>query len=203
MDTRNRNIMDNDKIKKALEESAKVKLAIAETMIDAIAQVGRTLSATLKSGGKAIFCGNGGSAADSQHLATELVVRLSGEYNRRALGAIALTTDTSILTACSNDYGFDFIFSRQVEALGKPGDLFFAISTSGNSANVIKAVTAAKKIGIATVGLLGGSGGKLAAMVDFPLIVPSRDVQHIQESHITIGHIIIGLAESDFINDRS
>jgi len=195
--------MDIEKIRKALEESARVKLAIADSMTGAIATVGAKLSATLRSGGKAIFCGNGGSAADSQHLATELVVRLSGEHNRRALGAIALTTDTSILTACSNDYGFDYIFSRQVEALGKQGDLLFAISTSGNSPNIINAVTAAKKIGIATVGLLGGSGGKLATMVDFPLIIPSYDVQHIQESHIAIGHIIIGIAESDFIDDRS
>jgi D-sedoheptulose 7-phosphate isomerase len=195
--------MDINNIKRALEDSAKVKLAIAETMAPAIMQVGQILAASLKQGGKALFCGNGGSAADSQHLATELVVRLSSENNRQALGAIALTTDSSILTACANDYGFDYIFSRQVEALGRSGDILFAISTSGNSQNVINAVNAAKKLGITTVGFLGASGGKLAGLVDYPLIVPSNDVQHIQESHITIGHIIIGIAESDFINDRS
>jgi D-sedoheptulose 7-phosphate isomerase len=195
--------MDINNIKQALEDSAKVKLAIAEIMAPAILKVGQSLGASLKQGGKALFCGNGGSAADSQHLATELVIRLSSENNRRALGAIALTTDTSILTACSNDYGFDYIFSRQVEALGRADDILFAISTSGNSINVINAVNAAKKLGIETVGFLGGNGGKLASIVDYPLIIPSKDVQHIQESHITIGHIIIAIAESDFINDRS
>lgn len=195
--------MDIKNIKQALEESAKIKLVIAETMAPAILKVGQILAASLKQGGKALFCGNGGSAADSQHLATELVVRLSSENNRRALSAIALTTDTSILTACSNDYGFDYMFSRQVEALGKSGDILFAISTSGNSQNVINAVNAAKKLGITTVGFLGASGGKLAGIVDYPLIIPSNDVQHIQESHIAIGHIIIGIAESDFINGRS
>ena len=195
--------MDRLKIKRALEESATIKLKIAETMVDAIYQVGVELAQSLNRGGKALFCGNGGSAADSQHLATELVVRLSSENNRKALGGIALTTDSSILTACSNDFGFDNIFSRQVEALGKPDDILFAISTSGNSKNVINAVDSAKKIGLKTVGLLGGGGGKLAGKVDYPLIVPSSEVQHIQESHIAIGHIIIGIAESEIVDDRS
>jgi D-sedoheptulose 7-phosphate isomerase len=190
--------MDKSKVKKAFEDSAKVKLIIAETLVDDVYEAGLILAKSLKQGGKAMFCGNGGSAADSQHLATELVVRLSSENNRQALGGIALTTDSSILTACSNDYGFDYIFSRQVEALGKPGDILFAISTSGNSVNVINAVDSAKKAKVTTIGLLGAGGGKLAGIVDFPLIVPSNEVQHIQESHIAIGHIIIGIAESEF-----
>jgi D-sedoheptulose 7-phosphate isomerase len=172
-------------------------------MAESILAVASKLSQVLKDGGKALFCGNGGSAADSQHLATELVVRLSDKINRRALPAFALTTNSSIITACANDYGFDQIFSRQVEALGKPGDILFAISTSGNSTNVIKAVEAAKIMGVATVGFLGCGGGKLAGIVDYALTIPSSDTQRVQECHIAIGHIIIGAAEADFLNDRS
>lgn len=190
--------MGIDEIRKALGDSANVKLRMAESLAEKILEVSRKLSGALKNGGKAIFCGNGGSAADSQHLATELVVRLSSKNDRRALPAISLTTNSSILTACSNDYGFDQIFSRQVEAIGLKNDILFAISTSGNSQNVINAVKAAKEIGIATVGFLGGDGGKLAGLVDFPLLVPSGDTQRIQEGHITIGHIIIEQAEKDF-----
>jgi D-sedoheptulose 7-phosphate isomerase len=142
-----------------------------------------------------MFCGNGGSAADSQHLATELVVRLTGRFDRAALPAIALTTDTSILTACSNDYGFDYVFARQIEALGREGDMLFAISTSGKSPNVIKAVQTAKQKKILTVGMLGSDGGDLGTMVNYPLIVPSDDTMRIQETHIAIGHVIIQLLE--------
>jgi len=191
--------MGTDEIRKALRDSAAVKIAMAETLPEKILDVSKKLSTALKNGNKAVFCGNGGSAADSQHLATELVVRLSGKYNRQALPAIALTTNTSLLTACANDYGFDQIFSRQIEALGKKGDILFAISTSGNSVNVINAVKAAKEIGIKSVGFLGGDGGKLAGLVDYPLLVPSNDTQRIQEGHITIGHIVIELAERDFL----
>ena len=145
------NDMEIEKIKKALTESAKVKMMMADTMAERIGEVAEALAATIRSGGKAIFCGNGGSAADSQHLATELVVRLSGNNNRKALAAIALTTNSSILTACANDFGFDEIFARQIEALGAPGDILFAISTSGNSENVIRATKAAKRIGLVTV----------------------------------------------------
>ena len=190
--------MGIDEIKKALGDSANVKLRMAESLPEKILQVSQKLSGVLKNGGKAIFCGNGGSAADSQHLATELVVRLSSKNDRRALPAISLTTNSSILTACANDYGFDQIFSRQVEAIGLKNDILFAISTSGNSQNVVNAVKAAKEIGIATVGFLGGGGGQLAGLVDYPLLVPSRDTQRIQEGHITIGHIIIEQAEKDF-----
>jgi D-sedoheptulose 7-phosphate isomerase len=191
--------MNIEEIKKALRSSAELKLIVAETMAGQIGEAAERLATSIRGGGKAIFCGNGGSAADSQHLATELVVRLSSQNNRGALAAIALTTNTSILTACANDFGFDEIFSRQVEALGKPGDILFAISTSGNSENIVRAVQAAKKIGVISIGFLGCGGGKLAGLADLSLIIPSDDTQRIQECHIAIGHIIIGLAEKAFL----
>jgi D-sedoheptulose 7-phosphate isomerase len=187
--------MNLDEIKKALNDSAKVKMLMADTMAEQIADVANALSESIRSGGKAIFCGNGGSAADSQHLATELVVRLSGNNSRKALPAIALTTNSSILTACANDFGFDEIFARQIEALGASGDILFAISTSGNSENIVRAAKTAKRIDLITVGLLGCGGGKLAGLVDHALIVPSDDTQRIQEGHITMGHIIIANME--------
>jgi D-sedoheptulose 7-phosphate isomerase len=187
--------MNSDEIREALKGSAEIRMLMAETLAEKIAKAAEKLAEVIRNGGKAVFCGNGGSAADSQHLATELVVRLSGKNNRRALPAISLTTNTSILTACANDYGFDMVFSRQIEALGNKDDILFAISTSGNSENVVNAVKAAKEIGMATVGFLGCDGGKLTDMVDIPLMVPSDDTQRIQEGHITIGHIIIASME--------
>jgi D-sedoheptulose 7-phosphate isomerase len=187
--------MSIELIKAALKESADVKMKIAEQLPERVLDVVAALESCIKSGGKAMFCGNGGSAADSQHLATELVVRLTGRFERKALPALALTTDTSILTACSNDYGFDYVFARQIEALGREGDMLFAISTSGKSSNVIRAVETAAQNKILTVGMLGGDGGDLKNIVDHPLIVPSADTMRIQEAHITIGHIIIQLLE--------
>jgi D-sedoheptulose 7-phosphate isomerase len=149
----------------------------------------------LKNGGKILVMGNGGSAADSQHIAAEIVGRY--KRDRRGLPAIALTTDTSILTSVGNDFGFDYIFSRQVEALCNPADVVIGISTSGNSANVIKAIETAKQIGATTVALTGGTGGKLAAMCDFSLIMPSSDTPRIQEAHIFVGHSLCGLLEAD------
>ena len=192
--------MSIDKIKAALKESADLKLKVAEELSRKILDVATALTLCIKSGGKAMFCGNGGSAADSQHLATELVVRLTGRFDRAALPAIALTTDTSMLTACSNDFGFDYVFARQIEALGREGDMLFAISTSGKSPNVIKAVQTAKQKKILTVGMLGSNGGDLAAMVDHPLIVPSDNTMRIQEAHIAIGHVIISIVEKDLFS---
>ena len=192
--------MSIDKIKAALKESADLKLKVAEELSRKIFDVATALASCIKSGGKAMFCGNGGSAADSQHLATELVVRLTGRFDRAALPAIALTTDTSMLTACSNDFGFDYVFARQIEALGREGDMLFAISTSGKSPNVIKAVQTAKQKKILTVGMLGSNGGDLAAMVDHPLIVPSDNTMRIQEAHIAIGHVIISIVEKDLFS---
>lgn len=183
-------------IKKALKDSADLKMQVAELLPEKILKIAEALSSTIERGGKAMFCGNGGSAADSQHLATELVVRLTSQSDRRALPAMALTTDSSILTACSNDFGFETVFARQIEALGNKGDILFAISTSGNSPNVIKAVETAAKKDVVTVGMLGSGGGKLAAMTDYPLVIPSSDTQRIQEAHIVVGHIIIEMVES-------
>jgi D-sedoheptulose 7-phosphate isomerase len=180
-----------------LLESADVKKQLADKYVDDIAKAADICVKAIKNGGKIMLCGNGGSAADSQHLATELVVRLSGEFNRQALPAIALTTDTSTLTACANDFGFDQVFSRQVEALGKSGDILIAISTSGNSANVIKAVETAKRQDMHTIGFAGKNKGRLSELADMTIAVPSDNVQRIQEAHITVGHIIISLIERE------
>lgn len=147
----------------------------------------------VRSGGKILFCGNGGSAADAQHLAAELTGRY--EMERRAIAAIALTTDTSALTAISNDYSFQEAFARQVEALAKPGDVLFAISTSGNSANVLAAVRKAKSMGVRTIGLTGRGGGALVELCDLTLGVPADRANHIQEMHIAVGHMLCGLLE--------
>jgi D-sedoheptulose 7-phosphate isomerase len=169
-----------------------VERAAAELVepIDACAQL---LAAALGDGGKVLVMGNGGSAADAQHLAAELVGRFLLE--RRALPAIALTTDTSILTAVGNDYGFEAVFQRQVEALARPGDVVIGISTSGNSPNVLLALQAAKAIGCTTVGLLGRDGGKIALLVDLDLTVPAATTPAIQEVHAIIVHILCHLVE--------
>ena len=176
-----------------LEESARIKSALAGSKVSEIEQMVNTIIAALKKGGKVVFFGNGGSAADAMHLAGELVGHLKLE--RPAIPAIALTANTSIITAIANDDGYETVFSRQVEALVNKNDVVIAISTSGNSPNVIRAVTAAKAKGARTIGLTGGSGGKLAGVVDLALVVPSNDTQRIQEAHITIGHIICELVE--------
>lgn len=166
-----------------------------DPLLPQIAAVAQCMRDCLKNGGKILVMGNGGSAADSQHIAAEIVGRY--KRDRRGLPAIALTTDTSILTSVGNDFGFDFIFSRQVEALCNPADVVIGISTSGNSANVVKAIETAKQIGATTVALSGGTGGKLATMCDFNLIMPSSDTPRIQEAHIFVGHSLCGLLEAD------
>jgi len=182
-------------IQSELIESSKVMTKIAETCLTDIKSSAETMAICLKSGGKILFCGNGGSAADAQHIATELVVRLTSELDRKALFALALTTNSSILTAGANDYGFDKVFSRQVEAYGNSGDVLVGISTSGNSENVIHAVHEAKKSGLLTIGLLGGTGGKLKPLVDTAIVVPGTKVTRIQEGHCAIGHILCLLIE--------
>jgi D-sedoheptulose 7-phosphate isomerase len=150
-----------------------------------------------KNGNKLMLCGNGGSAADCQHIATEFVIRLSHDIKRPSMPAIALTTDTSNLTAGGNDIGFENVFARTIEGLGTKGDVLIAISTSGNSPNIIKAIQAAKEKGIVTIALLGGSGGRIKGTTDFKIIIPSNNTQRIQEGHITVGHIICEIVERE------
>lgn len=161
--------------------------------------IGQRLLTALRAGGKVLLCGNGGSAADAQHVAAELVGRFA--HVRRGLPAIALTTDSSALTSIGNDFGFDHVFARQVEALARKGDVLIGISTSGNSRNVIEAVKMARKLGVTTIGLLGGSGGALKDLVDYVLIVPSHDTPRIQECHILIGHIWCAMIDEAFRED--
>lgn len=183
-------------IEKIFRDSIAVKEATLNENIDEIVLAIKEVTRALKKGKKILFCGNGGSAADSQHIAAEFIGRFQKE--RRSLPAIALTTDSSILTALGNDYGYDVVFARQVEGLGQKGDVLVGISTSGNSKNVVKAVAKAKRLGLKTISLTGCSGGKLAKMTDVSLVVPSDRTARIQESHICIAHIICDLVEKQF-----
>lgn len=182
----------NEKILEMFNESISVKEETAKLSSE-IEKSANLIIDAFKKGKKLLICGNGGSAADSQHFAAEMVGRY--KKDRKGLPALALTTDTSILTAVANDYGFDTIFEKQVEALGEKGDVFFAISTSGNSPNVLKAIEKAKNKGMKAIGLSGKSGGKMKGLNDIDLIVPSSNTPRIQESHITIIHIICELVE--------
>jgi D-sedoheptulose 7-phosphate isomerase len=182
------------KVSQHLLESARIKEAMSDVCAVPVVQASQMIADSLKRGGKVMLCGNGGSAADSQHLATELVGRLSPGKEKIPMAAIALSTDTSSLTAIGNDYGFEYIFSRQIEALGRKDDVLIAISTSGRSANIVRAVKVAREIGIKTIGLLGRSG-MLKDTVDLAIMVPSDDTQRIQEGHTTIGHLICETVE--------
>lgn len=181
----------------SLKESAETKNKIHELCKDDVFAAIDIIVNSVKNGGKVMFCGNGGSAADSQHLATEFVIRLSHDLNRPSIAAIALTTDTSLLTAGGNDIGFENVFARTVEGLGKEGDVLIGISTSGNSKNVINAFAKAKEKKIKTIAFLGGSGGKIKDTTDISIIIPSPNTQRIQEGHITIGHIICESVERE------
>lgn len=177
------------KITDSISQSIETKKRLLEEKSQEIEEIGLVLGKAVKNGNKIMFCGNGGSAADAQHLAAELIVRLRPNVNRKALPGLALTVDSSILTAGGNDYGFDSVFSRSVEALGKKGDVLIGISTSGNSKNVQLAMQSAKDLGITCVGLLGKDGGAIKSVCDYTMIVPSDNTARIQESHILIGHI--------------
>ena len=164
--------------------------------MDVIQLMAERCKEALKAGNKVLFCGNGGSAADAQHLAAELIGRFQKE--RRSLASIALTTDTSILTAVANDYGYDEVFARQVEGLGRSGDVLIGISTSGNSANVVKAALKARDTGMYTIAFTGEGGGKLKDICDITFAVPSKVTARIQEMHIMVGHIICELVEEEY-----
>jgi D-sedoheptulose 7-phosphate isomerase len=176
-----------------IEASIDVKRRTIETQVPMIVAIAERVVETFRRGGKLLLCGNGGSAADAQHIAAEFVSRFRRE--RHGLPAIALTTDTSILTAISNDYGYERVFARQVEALGRPGDMVIGISTSGISASVIAAMRAARNGGMATVGFTGASGGTLVDHVDLCLCVPSHNTARIQEVHITVAHTVCEIVE--------
>ncbi len=183
------------KIKTLFNESIDVKKGTLENCIAEIIQISESIATSLYNGNKILLCGNGGSASDAQHLAAELLVRLRSNINRKSLPAIALTMDTSSLTASGNDYSFEEYYSRIIEALSKPGDLLIAITTSGKSINIINALKMAKKLDITTIGLLGGTGGDAYSLCDLKILVPSNTTGRIQEAHITTGHCIMELVE--------
>ena len=184
-----------DKIKDILSESIQVKEELLRSKLSDIVEIAGILIGCLKKKGKIIFFGNGGSASDSQHLAAELVGRFKKE--RRALSAIALTTNTSIITALANDYSYEIIFARQIEALGLKDDVAVGISTSGRAKNVAAGLKQAKKMGLATIALTGGDGGESVKIADVSLIIPSNVTARIQEAHITVGHILCELIEQE------
>ena len=181
-------------IRSSLRESAATKQRIEDELLPQISKAIDLIKAALQNKKKILLCGNGGSAADAQHLATEFVIRLSPGIQRPGLPAIALTTDTSILTAGANDLGYDNVFARSVDALGYEGDVLIGISTSGNSRNIIRAAAAAREIGLLTIGLTG-PGGKLAGMVDLNFAVKSQVTARIQESHMMLGHLLCELVD--------
>ncbi len=181
-------------IRSQLTESAEVQRLAAESCREAILAAAGLIARRVAQGGKLMLCGNGGSAADCQHLAAELVGQMNGR-RRPALAALALTTDTSALTAVGNDFGYEMVFQRQVEALGRRGDVLMAISTSGRSQNVLRAVSTAVRMGLETVALIGDAGGPLSDLADIAVRVPSSNTQRIQEAHIAIGHVICYLVE--------
>ena len=191
------------RVRRSIQESIAVKnllLGSAE-IISTIAKVSAGLVDSLDQGNKVLLFGNGGSAADAQHIAAEFVGRFA--FNRPALPALALSVNTSCVTAIGNDYGFDLVFSRQIEALARPGDFAVGISTSGNSENVLQGLSVARKIGLTTVALTGCTGGKLKDAVDYCICAPSNETPRIQECHILIGHIISELVEETIFHEQS
>ncbi|MBM3589408.1 MAG: SIS domain-containing protein [Alphaproteobacteria bacterium] len=188
-------MQEHERLKAMMEDGIALRRHIAVEMAPSVLQAIGLCEGALRRGGKLFFCGNGGSAADAQHLATELLVRLRSCVERPSWPAIALTLDPAALTAGGNDFGFEQVFARPLSGLGRAGDVLFGITTSGRSANVIKALQVARSMGIATVGFLGGDGGAAAALCDVPLIVPSVETARVQEAHITLGHAILELLE--------
>jgi D-sedoheptulose 7-phosphate isomerase len=185
------------RVRSYLLETSRTAERTAESCGEAILAAAGEIAASVRAGGKLLICGNGGSAGDAQHLATEFVSTLTVDRGRPAIAALALTTDTSLLTAISNDYGFDGVFARQVEALGRAGDVLLGISTSGDSSNVIRALEQARSHGLRTIALTGASGGRLGPLADVAIEVPSEETSHIQEAHIAVGQLIAFLVEDE------
>jgi D-sedoheptulose 7-phosphate isomerase len=182
-----------------MHKSADLKRRIAGELAAAVIGVVDACETSVRGGGKLMFCGNGGSAADSQHLATEMLVRLRGSVERPSFAALALTLDPAMLTAGGNDYGYDMVFERPLRGLGRTGDVLFGITTSGRSPNIVRALAAAREMGIVTVGLLGGAGEPALAQCDHALLVPDKETARIQECHIALGHAVLELLEDRLV----
>ncbi len=178
-----------------IDSVALKKTVLEGNYLETLVAMAERIVQSLANGGKLMLCGNGGSAADAQHLAAELLVRLRSKTNRSSIAAISLAMDTSTITACANDYGYECLYERMVQGLGKPEDVLLGITTSGRSENIIRALKAARAAGIGTLGLLGGDGGQTLAICDIALVIPSVDTNRIQEVHITAGHILMDLIE--------
>lgn len=188
-----------DRFAAMMNKSADLKRRIATELAPALLRVVDACETSLRGGGKLMLCGNGGSAGDSMHLATEMLIRLRGKVERPSIAAIALTMDPTVLTACGNDYGFDQVFERPLRGLGRRGDVLFGITTSGRSPNVLRALSAARELGIVTVGMLGGAGEPAASLCDHVLLVPDDETARIQECHIALGHAVMELLEDRIV----
>ncbi|MBI3324113.1 MAG: SIS domain-containing protein [Candidatus Omnitrophica bacterium] len=188
-------------IQAGLRETARTHTKLAAESVDLIAQAAAMMTEAIRAGRKIIWCGNGGSATQSQHMAAEFVGRFCKE--RRALPSISLTENMASVTAIANDYDYTRVFARQLEALGQPGDVVVGLSTSGNSPNVIACLEQAKALGLPTIGLTGGGGGKMRQTCELCIVVPSKATARIQEAHLTIGHILCGLVEDTILSDHT
>ncbi|MGH2636326.1 MAG: D-sedoheptulose-7-phosphate isomerase [Actinomycetota bacterium] len=189
--------MNADRVREYLLETSKTASRTADACADEIVAAAAEIVASVRAGGKLLICGNGGSAGDAQHLAAEFVSTLTVERRRGAIPALALTTDTSLLTAIANDFGFEGVFARQVEALGRRGDVVLGISTSGNSENVVRALAQAREQGLRAIALTGETGGRLGDVADVAIRVPSDRTSHVQEAHIAVGQLIAFLVEDE------
>ena len=190
---------DASRFTQMMQRSAALKQRIATELADAVVRTVDACEASLRGGGKLMFCGNGGSAADSQHLATEMLIRLRPKVERPSIAALALTLDPAALTAGGNDYGYESVFERPLRGLGRKGDVLFGITTSGRSPNVIRALDAAREMGVVTVGLLGCSGKPATEHCDHVLLVPDEETARIQECHIALGHAVLELLEDRLV----
>ena len=190
---------EKDRFSAMMRKSAELKCRMASELSESVIGVVNACEVSLNRGGKLLFCGNGGSAADSQHLATEMLIRLRGSVERPSIAALALTLDPAMLTACGNDYGYERVFERPLAGLGREGDVLFGITTSGRSPSVINALNRAKQMGIVTVGLLGGAGDPASSLCDYVLLVPDSETARIQECHIALGHAILELLEDRIV----
>ena len=190
---------ENARFTAMMMKSSDLKRRIATELADAVISVVDACESSLRAGGKLMFCGNGGSAADSQHLATEMLIRLRASHERPSISALALTLDPAMLTACGNDYGYDRVFERPLRGLGRRGDVLFGITTSGRSGNIIKALEAAREMGIVTVGMLGGRGEPALSLCDLALLVPDTETARIQECHLALGHAVLELLEDRLV----